>query len=145
MDASTADALAGAGVFSALTREQREVLVGEAEVARHDPGEALTEEGAVGHRFHLLLDGAAVVERGGSEVGSLGPGDFAGEIALLGGGKATATVRATQPTRCLTLGRERFWSVLEREPAIALRILEAVCRRLEAEATAAGNLRGAAP
>ena len=56
-----------------------------------------------------------------------------GEIGLLGGGAATATVRSTAPTRCLELRRERFWEVLEAEPAIALRILEVVCRRMVRE------------
>ncbi|MFN2590101.1 MAG: Crp/Fnr family transcriptional regulator, partial [Actinomycetota bacterium] len=70
---------------------------------------------------------------GGHSVATVGPGDFIGEVALLGGGTATATVRCTQPTTCLTIWREAFWKVLEREPAIALRILEVVCRRLEQE------------
>jgi CRP-like cAMP-binding protein len=42
-------------------------------------------------------------------------------------------VRATQPIRCLTLRREVFWEILEAEPAIALRILEVVSRRLVQE------------
>ena len=87
----------------------------------------------MGHRFHLILDGEARAERGGDEVGTVGRGEFVGEIGLLGGGAATATVRCTAPTRCLELRRERFWEVLEAEPAIALRILEVVCRRLVRE------------
>jgi CRP-like cAMP-binding protein len=90
----------------------------------------------VGYRFHLLLDGQAVAERGGVVVGTVSAGEFVGEIGLLGGGPATATVRCTRPTRCLTLRRERFWEVLEAEPAIALRILEVVCRRIVAESQA---------
>jgi CRP-like cAMP-binding protein len=102
-------------------------------VSEHGPGEALTEEGSIGYRFYLLLDGSAVVERGGDTVATIGAGDFVGEIALLGGGRSTATVRCQAATRCLTLRREEFWAVLEAEPAIALRILEVVARRLERE------------
>jgi CRP-like cAMP-binding protein len=117
-------------VFSTCTPEQLITLLGAASTAEHSPGESLTEEGVMGHRFHLILDGEARAERGGHQVDTVGRGAFVGEIGLLGGGAATATVRCTTPTRCLELRRERFWEVLEAEPAIALRILEVVCRRL---------------
>ena len=120
-------------VFSTCTPEQLAALLAAASTAEHSPGEPLTEEGVMGHRFHLILDGEARAERGGDEVGTVGRGEFVGEIGLLGGGAATATVRCTAPTRCLELRRERFWEVLEAEPAIALRILEVVCRRLVRE------------
>lgn len=120
-------------VFAVLDDGQLDTLARAGQATDHPEGDALTEEGAVGHRFHLLLEGRAVVERGGTEVARIGPGDFVGEIALLGGGRSTATVRCTEPTRCFQLRREPFWRVLEEEPGIALRILEVVCRRLEQE------------
>ncbi len=98
----------------------------------------LTQEGVVGHRFHLVLDGAATVLRGGTPIAEIHAGDFVGEIALLGGGRYTATVRCTETTRCLTIEREPFWELLEAKPEIALRILEVVCRRTE-------QLMGATP
>ena len=120
-------------VFSTCTPEQLGHLIEAAATSTHAPGEALTEEGVMGHRFHLILEGEAQAERHGSPVGTVGRGEFVGEIGLLGGGAATATVRCTAPTRCLELRRERFWELLESEPAIALRILEVVCRRLVQE------------
>lgn len=120
-------------VFSVLNDEERERFAQAADRSEHVPGEALTEQGVMGHRFHLIVQGAAEVTRDGEKVASLGPGDFVGELGLLGGGASTATVRCTDPTLCLTLQREEFWAVLEEEPAIALRILEVVCRRLVQE------------
>jgi CRP-like cAMP-binding protein len=120
-------------LFAALDDEQVRRFVEAATVTEHQPGETLTEQGSLGHRFHLILDGAADVERDGKRIASLGEGDFLGELGLLGGGPSTATVRCTAPTRCLTLRREVFWQVLEDEPALALRILEVLCRRLVQE------------
>jgi CRP/FNR family cyclic AMP-dependent transcriptional regulator len=125
------DRLRKVSVFSVLGNHELRTLADAAQVTEHAEGEALTEEGAFGYRFHLILEGAAVVERDGQEVARLGPGEFLGEIGLLGGGPSTATVRCTEPTRCLTLRREAFWEALEAEPRIALRILEVVARRLE--------------
>jgi CRP-like cAMP-binding protein len=120
-------------VFSVLTDEERERFALGATRTEHVPGEAITEQGVMGHRFHLIVEGAAEVVRDGEQVASLGPGDFVGELGLLGGGASTATVRCTEPTLCLTIQREEFWAVLAEEPAIALRILEVVCRRLVQE------------
>jgi CRP-like cAMP-binding protein len=120
-------------VFSALTDDQFDLLVTSGQVTEHALGETLTEEGSHGHRFHLILEGKVEVERGGRLIDTLGQGEFLGEVSLLGGGTSTATVRCTEPTACLTIWREPFWELLEAEPAIALRILEVVCRRLEQE------------
>lgn len=117
-------------LFAALDDEQVRRFVEVATVTEHQPGETLTEQGSLGHRFHLILEGAADVERDGKRIASLGEGDFLGELGLLGGGPSTATVRCTTPARCLTLRREVFWQVLEDEPALALRILEVLSRRL---------------
>ncbi|MEX2457832.1 MAG: cyclic nucleotide-binding domain-containing protein [Actinomycetota bacterium] len=125
-------------VFSAVSDEGRAALLDMAEETEHPEGSELTQEGVVGHRFHLVLDGAAVVLRNGAPIAEVHAGDFVGEIALLGGGKYTATVRVTEPARCLTIEREPFWELLEAHPEIALRILEVVCRRTE-------QLMGATP
>jgi CRP-like cAMP-binding protein len=134
------DVLRRVTVFSTCTPEQLARLATAAVETHHATTEVLAEQGVIGHRFHLLLEGAAEAERDGQVVGRVMAGEFVGEIGLLGGGPATATVRCTQPTRCLTLRRERFWEVLEAEPAIALRILEVVCRRNVSEGQAAHNL-----
>lgn len=138
------DVLRRVTVFSTCTPEQLRLLAGAATATEHPAGDLLAEQGVIGHRFHLLLAGSAEAERDGAVVGSVRAGEFVGEIGLLGGGAATATVRCTEPTSCLTLRRERFWEVLETEPAIALRILEIVCRRIVAEgqATQTHNLPG---
>jgi CRP/FNR family transcriptional regulator, cyclic AMP receptor protein len=127
------DRLRRATLFSALGDEEIGRFVNAATVTDHQAGEMLTEQGTLGHRFHLLMEGAAVVDRDGRQIAEVGPGDFVGELGLLGGGPSTATVRCTEPTRCLTLRREDFWEVLEAEPAIALRILEVLSRRLVRE------------
>lgn len=125
-------------VFSTVSDEGRAHVLDVAEETDHEPGSELTQEGVVGHRFHLLLEGAGVVLRGGAPIAEVHAGDFVGEIALLGGGRYTATVRCTEPTRCLTIERQAFWDLLEVHPEIALRILEVVCRRTE-------QLMGATP
>lgn len=70
-------------------------------------GEAVTQ-GAAGDRFYVIRSGRATVEVDGAETGSLGPGDFFGEIALLHDVPRTATVRALDALELYALERVEF-------------------------------------
>ncbi len=63
-----------------------------------DVDEILVEQGAAGDELYFLLDGVLSVEVDGAEVAEIGPGAILGELALLEGGRRTATLRAR--TRC---------------------------------------------
>lgn len=66
-------------------------------------GETLVEQGEEGCDMFLLLDGALDVEIDGSTVAQLGGGAMLGELAVLGDGRRTATVRAARPSRVAVL------------------------------------------
>jgi CRP-like cAMP-binding protein len=61
-------------------------------------GKTLTEQGQDGNELYLLLDGVLQVDVDGNVLAELGPGAILGELALLEGGKRTATLRAL--TKC---------------------------------------------
>jgi hypothetical protein len=58
----------------------------------------LVEQGQAGDELYLLFDGVLAVEQDGRQVAEVGPGAILGEMALLEGGRRTATLRAV--TRC---------------------------------------------
>jgi cyclic nucleotide-binding protein len=89
--------LAGIPLFAALSDEERVALAPWFESATISPGVALVTEGAAGYSFYVLVDGAAVVTLDGEEVATYNPGDFFGEMAILGEGRRCATV--TRPSR----------------------------------------------
>ena len=93
-------------------------------------GKELTREGDRGREFFVLLEGSAVVRRGGRDVNELGPGDFFGEIALVSRVPRTATVVTTAPVRLLVVTAGSFRSLLDHSPRIQLRVLEALADRL---------------
>jgi len=95
------------------------------EERRVSEGQRLTPEGAAGYVFFMILDGTADVVQGEERLRSLGPGDYFGELAILGDeGRRTASVVATSPmTLAATFGTE-FWRIEQELPQIVERIRE---------------------
>jgi Cyclic nucleotide-binding domain len=86
-------------VESALERELSRIIIGsDPPFRRLQPGQTLVEQGDPGDELFLLFDGVLAVEQDGEEVVEVGPGAILGEMALLEGGRRTATLRAM--TRC---------------------------------------------
>ncbi len=87
-------------VESALERQLSAVIIdSQPRFVRLQPGEDLVEQGAPGDRLFLLFDGVLLVLRDGRPVTEVGPGAVLGEMALLDGGRRTATLRAVTPCR----------------------------------------------
>lgn len=90
--------------------------VGEAEASE---GALLFEQGSIPYEMFVIEEGAADVMKDGRTVGSIGPGDVVGEIALLRLQRRMATVRVTSPLRAVTVSADDL-QVIEREmPEIA--------------------------
>lgn len=92
------------------------------------PGKVLTKEGAAAHEFFVILEGNVDISRGDKKLATLGPGDFFGELAMLGRVPRTATATATTPARLLVVGHREFTSLLASQPAIRDKVLRAVAR-----------------
>jgi CRP/FNR family transcriptional regulator, cyclic AMP receptor protein len=117
-------------LFCSVHRRLRGDVARLADEVHVPAGYGLTEQGGYAHEFFVVVEGTADVLRDGRLVGTLGPGDFFGEVGLLGRGwTRTATVVATSPMRLLVLARQEFRELLSRFPAIAAPIVDAAARR----------------
>jgi CRP/FNR family transcriptional regulator, cyclic AMP receptor protein len=95
-------------------------------------GRELMREGRRASEFFVIVDGHVRVDRGGSPVARLGPGDFLGEIALIDHGPRAATATCETECRLLVLGHREFESLLDRYPSIQLSVLKALAQRVRA-------------
>jgi hypothetical protein len=66
-------------------------------------GETLVEQGEAGVDMFLLVEGVLAVEIDGDTVAQVGSGALLGELAVLGKGRRTATLRAVRPSRVAVL------------------------------------------
>ncbi len=90
--------------------------------------------GETGDELFLIADGRAVVtypDETGKEVtlATLAAGDFFGDVALLDGGKRTASVRTLEACEMLVLQRDEFFTFLKQNPDAAIDVLTTVGHR----------------
>jgi hypothetical protein len=71
-------------------------------------GGVLLRQGDDGDRAYLVVEGALAVDRDGTEIGRVGPGDVVGEIALLQAAPRMATATALGHVRLLAIDRDEF-------------------------------------
>ena len=106
-----------------VSHEDLEPLANHSVVRNYQPGESVVVQGEFGHSMFVLVVGQIAI-RARTDDGSqldLGmlatPGDFFGEVALLGRGVRSATVVALAPTVLLEIEKNRFDLLVRRNEA----------------------------
>jgi hypothetical protein len=100
--------LRGLGMFAPLPIATLETLAARLEHVRVAPGEVVVREGDPGDRCYLVAEGEIALSKLSGWSGSMGPGDFFGEIALLRDAPRNATAMAAGPGLLLALARADF-------------------------------------
>jgi len=99
-------------------------------------GDVICRQGDEGDKFYIVLDGELeVLASDGQQqrlAATLKRGDFFGEMALLQGGKRTATVQATRRVRLVWLDRTSFNSLFLKNPRALEYFTRVLCKRLAA-------------
>jgi trk system potassium uptake protein TrkA len=125
--------LRGIWLFSTCDDEELARIAAVAKPREVEVGTALTIQGDEGSEFFVIVAGDASAAVDGAEVGTIGPGGFFGEMALIDGGERVATVTATSPMQLLVLDRHDFNEMLELAmPQIAPKLLAVVGARMRA-------------
>jgi CRP-like cAMP-binding protein len=126
------DVLKKVPLFSGLSRRYLDLIAAEADEVKEEAGTVLTKQGGLGLEFLLILDGGARVERDGTVIARLGPGDFFGEMSLIDGLPRSAAVIAESPSVLLVIQSRSFRSLLDAVPRLQRKLLVALCARLRA-------------
>lgn len=90
-------------LFAELSAEDLQVIATFAEEKSVGDGEVLVREGDFSYDLIAIEEGSASVTRGGSEIATLGAGDYFGEVGVMRNQMRAATVTATSRMRLLTL------------------------------------------
>jgi CRP-like cAMP-binding protein len=117
-------------LFAELTLDQRETVARACEEMEIEAGATLVREGDFGFAAYAIREGRADVLHDGDVVRTLGPGDMFGEIAVLSGGRRTATVVATTPMKLVTVLNRDMWRLERESPEIAAALRATIDERL---------------
>jgi len=111
---------------SGLTAEDIAEVIGTAETRQVKPGETIIREGEEGCDLFIIRSGSMVVEKeiGGKQVflAYVPAGSYSGEMALMEGGRRTATVRAAIRSEVVRFDGEAFRRLLARKPELGRKI-----------------------
>jgi CRP/FNR family cyclic AMP-dependent transcriptional regulator len=113
--------------------------------------EIIFEEGSAGAEMFIVYSGRVQLTTNapGHEVvlGEVGSGDFFGEMSLVDLSPRTATAKAVEDdTRLVAIDQAKFLYMVGQQPAFALTIMHALCRRIrERWALYDGLLKGINP
>lgn len=122
----TAAELATIPLFSSLDADLLHKFADRLTIDEVPAGKPIMREGASGYAFYLLRSGSATVTQHGEVIQHLGPGDFFGEMSILGDGHRTATVTADVESTVWVLFGASFRELEIDSPEVAGTISRAV-------------------
>jgi CRP/FNR family cyclic AMP-dependent transcriptional regulator len=123
------EVLAAIPLFAGLSKKDRQLAAQLSTTVTVPAGAMLTQEGAAGAEFFVVLEGEVEVFQGGEVIATRGPGSPLGEMALLEGGPRTATLLAKTQVSTLVSGRGEFNNLLSAVPAISERLYAITAER----------------
>ena len=122
-------------LFQSLNNRQLELLAKRMVEREYATEQPIVTQDKGGEGFFVIVSGKAQALRQRSDgtqvpVNTFGPTDFFGELALLDDGLRTASVIASEPTRCLALTRWDFLAALrEADVEMSIVILQELAKR----------------
>ena len=127
--------LQGRPIFSSLSRRELQRIAQVARTRTYEPGDIIAREGDNTEGCFIISSGRAEVVTDVDSpdpvaLGTLSPGDFFGEMAIIDHDPRSATVRAIEATECVEISRVAFMSEVRNRPDLAVKMLPAVVRRL---------------
>ena len=118
-------------LFGYLSKTDQRQILQACDVFQRGPKSKLVSQGTIGPGICIIVSGEAKVSHNGMEVATLVEGNFFGEINLLTGWLATATVTSFSPLTLVLLQWSDLYGVLSRNPKLGWRLLKTLSLRTE--------------
>ncbi|MGO9875519.1 MAG: Crp/Fnr family transcriptional regulator [Acidimicrobiia bacterium] len=117
-------------LFERCTKRELDALAKLATQVDLPAGKVLATQGERGQEFFVIVSGRVQATRKNVVIGTLGPGSFFGEMALLERLPRVATVTTTEPTSVLVLTSLAFDELVASMPSVDRKMLIVLANRL---------------
>jgi CRP-like cAMP-binding protein len=124
------DVLSRLPLFETCSKKELNQIASKTVEMDRPAGSILTRAGRDGGLMFVILDGQAEVEKDGTVLGRLGPGDVIGELSLIDGRPRSANVRAVTDLKVLELAQDDFKSLVDTSPQFVQSLLRALSLRI---------------
>ena len=121
-------------LFAGLSKKQRRAVAQQTDEVDIEEGRHLVREGEFAYESFAIEQGTAEVRRGEQYLAELGPGEFFGEMGLVGDVPRSASVIARSPMTVIVMTGSAFRQVDRELPEVGTQIrktIEERCRQLE--------------
>jgi CRP-like cAMP-binding protein len=128
------DELKRIDLFAALPDSALDELIQAGTSFKLSPGKRIVQQGAADVGFQILRSGSAAVTVNDVDRGTIGAGDFFGEISLFDpDGRRSATIIAgPDGAETFAISALTFSSIMDKYPQIARALLPVLVRRIQA-------------
>jgi CRP-like cAMP-binding protein/ATP/ADP translocase/HEAT repeat protein len=120
-------------LFQGLTSRDLSVIALHLQKVSRAEGAVVIQEGDPGDSLFIIHSGRAGVYMDQQQVGSVGPGDCFGEMAVLTQGLRMATIRAEADIQMWELDSKAFYEMMFDRTSIALEMMKLLSRRLRSK------------
>jgi CRP/FNR family cyclic AMP-dependent transcriptional regulator len=128
-----AELLRKIGLFESLSQRQIQRLAVSLKERNLSKGDVILSEGKSGIGFFVIGEGTVTYNVHGKDVGTGGPGDYFGEIALIDDRPRMATVTAATDVTIYAMTRWEFRGLSEEHPDIASGLRQVMAKRESTE------------
>ena len=125
------DTLSSISLFADVSAAELSSIAHIVEERRYADGERILRQGISGSAFYLLLEGEATIRVDGKDYGTLGRGEFFGEISALLGEPPVADIVAAHTLRCAIIPGPQIEPFMLAHPTVLFRMLKAEARKLQ--------------
>ena len=110
------------------------------------PGTVLTREGEPVEQVVYLAEGCVAVHVSGVQIAECGPGNFVGEMSVVGDTRASATTTISEASRLWRIKREKLSILQDTDPELASALDIGIARDMRHKIIASNKeLSGNAP
>ncbi len=131
VDLELPDDLGQLALFADLAVVELEAIVRSCERVSYREGEWIIRQGDPSSALHMILDGEVATVIDDVDRRTLSKGSFFGEVSILLGEPATASITARTPVSCLVVPGGDVPAFLVSHPLLTYRMLMAEARRLK--------------